>query len=240
MHAVEERARRLARTNELEAQAAVEEERRRIARELHDVVAHHVSVMTLHAGALQRHLEVAGADAELTAAAAGVRTTGQEAMQELGRMLDVLHHERDAERTAPQPALGDLEGLVERMREVGMPVELSVDGPVGDVAPGVALAVYRIAQEALTNTLRHAGPVRTEVDLVVTSGTVRLEVRDHGRPQEPPTYPLGLVTGGNGLRGMRERAALYAGQVTAERHPGGGFVVRAELPRSTDTKDRPR
>jgi signal transduction histidine kinase len=238
LHAVEDRARRLERTHELEAQAAVDEERRRIARELHDVVAHHVSVMTLHAGALQRHLEVSGADAELTAAAEGVRTTGQEAMQELGRMLDVLHREREGEHTAPQPTLRDLDILVDRMREVGMPVDLTVDGPTDDVPPGVALAVYRIAQEALTNTLRHAGPVPTEVDLVVAPAAVRLEVRDHGTHQAPPRYPLDVTTGGKGLRGMRERAALYAGHVTAQRHPEGGFVVRAEIPRSAERAGR--
>lgn len=234
LRAVEGRATRLARTNELEAQAAVEEERRRIARELHDVVAHHVSVMTLHAGALQRHLEVQGADPELTAAAQGVRTTGQEAMQELGRMLDVLHRDRDAGHTTPQPTLRDLDGLVQRMREVGMPVDLTVTGPVDDVSPGVALTVHRIAQEALTNTLRHAGPVRTEVTLAVTPDAVRLEVRDHGTQQDPPSYPADPGTGGRGLRGMRERAALYAATLTAQRHPGGGFVVRVEVPLSPD------
>lgn len=235
LRATEDRAQRLARTAELEAQAAVDEERRRIARELHDVVAHHVSVMTLHAGALKRQLEVGGADAELVDAAEGVRTTGKEAMQELGRMLDVLHREPDAESTSPQPVLRDVEGLVERMRQVGMPVDLEVEGPVDDVPSGVALAVYRIAQEALTNTLRHAGAVRTEVSVVVTRTTVELEVRDHGTSGAPPNYPSEQGHGGKGLQGMRERAALYAGHVTAEPHPEGGFVVRAELPRSVAT-----
>lgn len=234
LEAVEDRAKRLARTMELEAQAAVDAERRRIARELHDVVAHHVSVMTLHAGALQRHLEVAGADAELISAAEGVRSTGQEAMQELGRMLDLLHRDRDAEQTAPQPTLRDLDGLVERMRQVGMPVELTTDGQIDDVPPGLALTVFRIAQEALTNTLRHAGPVDTEVDLSVTADTIELEVRDHGTSESPPAYPREPGASGKGLAGMRERAGLYGGQVVAGPHPAGGFLVRAEVPRSGD------
>ena len=230
LQALEDRAARLARNTELEARAAVDDERRRVARELHDVVAHHVSVMTLHAGALERQLQVGGAGHELVDTAGQMRTTGQEAMYELRHMLDVLRHDRDEDATAPQPTLQDLDSLVERMRTVGMPVALTRRGPLERVPAGMALTLHRIVQEALTNTLRHAGPVATEVALQVTEDAVELEVRDHGPAPMPPTYPRRDEGGGHGIAGMRERAALYAGEVTAGPHPEGGFRVHVRMP----------
>ena len=239
MDALRDRAARLARTSELEARAAVEDERRRIARELHDVVAHHVSVMTLHAGALQRQLERAGADGELAAAAGEMRATGQEAMRELRRMLGVLHDGDDAER-GPQPNLTDLAALADRMREAGMAVTVTATGPLEDVPAGMALSIFRIAQEALTNTLRHAGPVPADLTVAVEPERVRLWVRDHPDATVPPTYQPGEPSSGHGLAGMRERAALYAGSIVAGPHPDGGFLVEAELPRVAPAVQPPR
>jgi signal transduction histidine kinase len=218
-HAAELRAR--------EARAAVEEERRRIARELHDVVAHHVSVMTLQAGGLEQRLRAGGADEQASGAAAAIRRTGKEAMTELRRLLGVLRTDAaGADGRQPQPDLDRIEDLVARMREAGLPVAFRRDGDGRPVGAGVALAAYRIVQEALTNTLRHAGPVATEVAVTVTDDAVRVRVADegdgNGTREDAP--------GGVGLAGMRERAGLVGGTVQAGPRPGGGWLVAAELP----------
>jgi signal transduction histidine kinase len=209
---------------ERETRAAVDEERRRIARELHDVVAHHVSVMTLQAGGLEQRLRADGAGEQASGAAAAIRRTGKEAMTELRRLLGVLR--ADADDRQPQPDLDRIEDLVARMREAGLPVAYRREGRGRPVGAGVALAAYRIVQEALTNTLRHAGPVPTEVAVTVTDDGVRLLVADEGneggaRDGSP---------GGVGLEGMRERATLLGGTVQAGPRPGGGWLVAAELP----------
>jgi signal transduction histidine kinase len=233
--ALRDRAERLDRERDLAARAAVEEERRRIARELHDVVAHHVSVMTLQAGAMERRLRHADVDPRLGTIAAGIRETGQEAMTELRRLLGVLHREQDDDGRSPQPDLGALELLAARMRDAGMPLELRVEGAAEQVSAGMALAIYRIAQEALTNTLRHAGPVPTTVSVEVQDTEVELRVRDRGAvPAAPPRYP-GEAGGGHGLVGMRERAALFAGTVEAGPLPDGGFEVHARLVRDASS-----
>jgi signal transduction histidine kinase len=208
---------------EREARAAVEEERRRIARELHDVVAHHVSVMTLQAGGLEQRLRAGGADDQASGAAAAIRRTGKEAMTELRRLLGVLRTHAADDRQ-PQPDLDRIEDLVARMREAGLPVAFRRDGSGRSVGAGVALAAYRIVQEALTNTLRHAGPVATEVAVAVTDDGVRVRVADEGdgRGEAAP--------GGHGLAGMRERAGLVGGTLQAGPRPGGGWLVAAELP----------
>lgn len=234
-HALRERADRLERERELDARAAVEEERRRISRELHDVVAHHVSVMTLKAGALEKQLQRAAAlDPQLSETAAGIRQTGQQAMTELRRLLGLLRHDDEEGGRSPQPDLSALELLAARMRDAGMPLELTVTGEADEVGAGMALAVYRIVQEAVTNTLRHAGPVPTTVEVTVADTEVRLRVRDHGaQAAAPPRYPEDASNAGHGLVGMRERAALFAGWVEAGPHPEGGFEVAATLPRDT-------
>jgi signal transduction histidine kinase len=118
------------------------------------------------------------------------------------------------------------------MRDAGMPLELDVTGSTDDLEAGLALAAYRIVQEALTNTLRHAGPVATSVQVGSTDTEVEIRVRDQGAdPVNPPHYPSAPAEGGHGLVGMRERAALFAGTVTADHHPDGGFEVHARLPR---------
>jgi signal transduction histidine kinase len=219
---------------EREARAAVEEERRRIARELHDVVAHHVSVMTLQAGGLEQRLRADGADEQASGAAAAIRRTGKEAMTELRRLLGVLRTDAGglpggargpADDRQPQPDLDRIEELVARMREAGLPVAYRREGG-RPVAAGVGLAAYRIVQEALTNTLRHAGPVATEVAVTVTDDAVRVRVADQG----DGTGAREGSPGGAGLEGMRERAGLLGGTVQAGPRPGGGWLVAAELP----------
>jgi signal transduction histidine kinase len=207
---------------EREARAAVDEERRRIARELHDVVAHHVSVITLQAGGLEQRLRADGAGEQASGAAAAIRRTGKEAMTELRRLLGVLR--ADADDRQPQPDLDRIEDLVARIREAGLPVAYRREGRGRPVGAGVALAAYRIVQEALTNTLRHAGPVPTEVAVTVTDDAVRVRVADEGDGSgvASPT--------GQGLLGMRERAGLLGGTVQAGPRPGGGWLVAAELP----------
>jgi signal transduction histidine kinase len=227
-HAAELRAR--------EARAAVEEERRRIARELHDVVAHHVSVMTLQAGGLEQRLRAGGADEQAAGAAAAIRRTGKEAMTELRRLLGVLRTDAaaSADGRQPQPDLDRIEDLVARMREAGLPVAFRRDGSGRPVGAGVALAAYRIVQEALTNTLRHAGPVATEVAVTVTDDAVRVRVADEGVEsadgRQPTDSDRQNRRSGHGLVGMRERAGLMGGTVQAGPRPGGGWLVAAELP----------
>lgn len=227
-----ERADRLEREREVNARAAVEEERRRISRELHDVVAHHVSVMTLKAGAMEKQLRRASVDPVLEETAAGIRQTGQQAMTELRRLLGLLRRDDDDDGRSPQPDLSALDLLVARMRDAGMPIDLTVTGPADQVSAGMALAVYRIVQEALTNTLRHAGPVPSAVAVTVVDHQVELRIRDQGtRVAAPPRYPDDDALRGHGIVGMRERASLFAGTVDAGPHPDGGFEVHAILPR---------
>jgi signal transduction histidine kinase len=236
---------------EREARAAVEEERRRIARELHDVVAHHVSVMTLQAGGLEQRLLAGGGDDQASGAAAAIRRTGKEAMIELRRLLGVLRTDAvaAADDRQPQPDLDRIAELVARMREAGLPVAFRREGSGRPVGAGVALAAYRIVQEALTNTLRHAGPVATEVAVTVTDDGVRLRVADDGVESAdegvgPADEGVGSASGrrpsdsdrqvrrsaGHGLAGMRERVGLVGGTIQAGPRPGGGWLVAAELP----------
>jgi signal transduction histidine kinase len=229
---------------EREARAAVEEERRRIARELHDVVAHHVSVMTLQAGGLEQRLLAGGGDDQASGAAAAIRRTGKEAMIELRRLLGVLRTDTvaAADDRQPQPDLDRIADLVARMRdEAGLPVAFRREGSGRPVGAGVALAAYRIVQEALTNTLRHAGPVATEVAVTVTDDAIQLRVADEGmvsadkgvgsasgrRPSDPDRQ---IRRSGHGLAGMRERVGLFGGTIQAGPRPGGGWLVAAELP----------
>jgi signal transduction histidine kinase len=236
------RARRahLGALREREARAAVEEERRRIARELHDVVAHHVSVMTLQAGGLEQRLRAGGGDQEASGAAAAIRRTGKEAMAELRRLLGVLRAGPDGDDRQPQPDLDRIEDLVARMREAGLPVVLRRHGG-RPVAAGVSLAAYRIVQESLTNTLRHAGPVATEVAVTVTDEVVKVRVADKGEESAVGRRPSDSDrqvrrsgrsgrSAGHGLAGMRERVALLGGTIQAGPRPGGGWLVAAELP----------
>jgi signal transduction histidine kinase len=229
---VEARLRLLETERDQEATIAVAAERTRIARELHDVVAHAVSVIVVQADGAGYAIR-----SDPTLAETAVRTiseTGRDALRELRRLLDVLRSDSDetADR-APQPAVGDLPELAERFRASGLPVDLVVRGQVGGLPAAVGLGVYRIAQEALTNALKHAGPAaaaRVRVERV--GGLVEVEVSDDGGGRANPVDDCGLVavSGGNGLIGMRERATVLGGSLVAGRVPGGGWRVRATLP----------
>lgn len=213
--------------------AAAEAERVRIARELHDVVAHGVSVMVLQADAaealLDRDTEMARVRLE------HVRRTGRESLSELRRLLGTMRS-ADDERLAPQPGLADLESLLAPVRAAGLRVDLAVEGTAVRLAPGLDLAAYRIVQECLTNVLKHASGVSTvDVRVGYCGAHLDLEVHDDGAPvpQPVPALPEGetvVAVGGHGLAGVRERVGMYGGQLRASPEAGGGFRVRVRLP----------
>ncbi|HET9736734.1 MAG TPA: histidine kinase [Solirubrobacteraceae bacterium] len=205
--------------HEHEAARAAADERRRIAREMHDVVAHSVSVMVVQAGGARCILERDPARA--VAAAATIEETGRAALAEMRRLLGVLHH---GDERAPQPTLRELDRLVERTRAAGLPLELTVEGEPRPLPPGKDLAAYRVVQEALTNAIKHAGAAPTAVAVRWEPGHLELEIVDRGGPSVNGTG------GGHGLVGMEERMRLYGGALRAGRRAGGGFEVVARLP----------
>jgi signal transduction histidine kinase len=218
-----ERAAQLEREHAAEARRAVVEERTRIARELHDVVAHRVSLMTVQAGAAKT---VAVDDPERAALAMhAVENAGRQALDELRHLLGVLRPEADGEALGPQPGLADVPRLVDQFRAAGLDASLTTDGEQIDLPARVDLSAYRIVQEALTNALKHAGPsARTEVRLRTNDRGVDIEVLDDGRG-------VTILTGfGHGIIGMRERALLLGGHLDAGPRAGGGFQVVAHLP----------
>ncbi len=220
------RAQRLEREREELAGAAIADERARLARELHDVVAHSVSVMVVQAGAARTVLD-RSPDEALTSLGT-VERTGREALGELRRVLGMLRPEEEAPELSPQPGLSTgLGDLVERARRAGLPVELHVDGTPRPLATGIDLTAYRIVQEALTNTLKHAGPAHARVDVRWGEDELRLEVRDTGNG---PGRTVDETGAGLGLVGMRERVALAGGRLDTGPARGGGFRVRAVLP----------
>jgi signal transduction histidine kinase len=208
---------------EAEAERAVAEERRRIAREMHDVVAHSVSMMVVQAGGARRILERDPARA--VAAAELIERTGRAALAEMRALLGVLHAEEHSEY-APQPTLRELDALVERARSAGVPVEVTVAGERRDLPAGLDLAAYRVVQEALTNVVKHSGGAPTEVSVHYRPDAVEMRIADRGNGN------LGarLGGGGHGLAGMRERVRMYGGQLHAGRRRGGGFEVHVLLP----------
>lgn len=219
--------RRRERDRQSASEAAVQVERRRIARELHDVVAHHVTVMVVQAGAAR--MALAHDPVAAARPLAEIEGTGRSALGELRRLLAVLRagdYEGD-EQLSPQPGLAALEGLVEQMRAAGVPVELRVKGDRRPLDIGVEVSAYRIVQESLTNVLRHAGHSTTDVTVEYGDDALVVEVVDEGREGPPADI---AATGGHGLAGMRERAALLGGDVSAGPVEGGGFEVRARLP----------
>jgi signal transduction histidine kinase len=203
--------------------AAVAEERARIARELHDIVSHSISVVAVQTQAVRRRLspeQQREAD-DLRA----VETTARQAMVEMRHLFGVLRSNGERPSLAPQPGLDQLERLLADTRAAGLPVELRVVGDRVLLPPGVDLAAYRIVQEALTNTRKHAGPAHAEVTLRFRDGELELLIEDDGRyGNSPPDR------GGHGLVGMSERVALYGGTFEAGSRPDGGFAVRATLP----------
>jgi signal transduction histidine kinase len=207
------------------AQRAASEERARIARELHDVVAHSVSVMVVQASGVRRLLRDEQ-DREREALLS-VEQIGRQALTEMRRMLGVMRNEDEPATLAPQPGLEHLDRLIAQVEEAGLPVTLRVEGERPALAPGIDLSAYRIVQEGLTNALKHAKGAHAEVLVRYVDSSVELEISDDGR---------GSAVGdgkGHGLVGMRERVALYGGTIEAGPRAGGGFVLRAQLPVET-------
>jgi len=204
------------------ARAAVDE-RRRIAREMHDVVAHSLSVMVVQAEAAEAMLD--GDPDRARRPLAAVQQTGRDALGELRRMLGVLREMADqSPDLAPQPGLSGIDELVEHVRQAGLPVSVRVEGDPRPLPPGIDLSAYRIVQEGLTNALKHAGPASAEVVMRYGAREIELEVRDDGRGGGSGNG------GGHGLLGMRERVAIYGGDLTAGPRPEGGFALVARLP----------
>jgi signal transduction histidine kinase len=217
-----ERAARAEREREERAHLAVSDERARIARELHDVVGHSVSVMTVQASAVRRLLEP---DQEKERAALlVVEQTGREALAEMRRMVGVLRRPEEAPALAPQPSLEHLDKLVDQAREAGLPVELRIEGTPAPLPAGVDLTAYRLVQEGLTNAIKHARAQHAEVRVRYSDGHVELMVMDDG-----PGGGDG-DKGGHGLVGMRERVSVYGGELEAGPRPEGGYLLRAKLP----------
>ena len=204
------------------ARRAVEDERSRITRELHDVLAHSVSVMTVQASAVRRLLkpeQEREREALMT-----VEETGRQALAEMRRLLGIMRTETEPPALAPQPGIGTLPELVEQVRQSGLPVELTVEGTPVKLPAGVDLSAYRIVQEALTNTLKHAGPAHAWVAVRYAGEDVEIEVANDGNSDNPGDGS------GHGLVGMRERVALCGGELESGPRPGGGFKISARLP----------
>ena len=220
--AAQERAERLESEREAEARAAVAEERARIARELHDVVGHSVSVMTVQASAVRRRL-LPDQEQEREALEI-VEQTGREALAEMRRLVGVLRRPEEAPALAPQPSLQHLDRLVAQAGESGLPVELRIEGEPTPLPPGVDLTAYRLVQEGLTNAIKHARASKADVVVTYSDGTVEVSVTDDG------TGDGDGGGGGHGLVGMRERVSVYGGELEAGPRPEGGYALKARLP----------
>jgi signal transduction histidine kinase len=220
--ALEERAAALERERDANMRVAAAEERARIARELHDVLSHSVSVMVVQAGA--ERMALGSGRAAPGDALVAIEQTGRQALDEMRRLLGLLRAGDEPPAHAPQPTVAELDRLVSQLCEAGLPVELVVQGEPIVLPPGVAVSAYRIVQEALTNVLKHAGPASARVVVRYAPHELELEVADDGRGRHQAD---GV---GHGLVGMRERVALYGGDFDAGARNGGGFVVRARLP----------
>jgi len=198
------------------------QERSRIARELHDAIAHNVSVMVVQAGAERRVLdETSGSTRE------GLETIeriGRGALTEMRRLVGMLRSDV-GDPLAPQPGLDDLPTLITQVREAGLPVELHLDGPPRALPVGLELSAYRIVQEALTNALKHAGEAHASVYVRYGVDSLELEIIDDGAGTQTP-----VASGGHGLVGMRERVSVYGGELEAGPRPEGGYRLHASLP----------
>jgi signal transduction histidine kinase len=217
-------ARSTARQHQAEQAAAAE--RARIARELHDIIAHHLSVVVLHAAGARASGQADPVTLE------EIEYSGRQALNETRRLFGVLRDPDEPTGRAPQPGIGELPALTGRLRAAGLEVSLSIDGDHTALPPAVDVSAYRIVQEALTNVLKHAGPARAEVTVGCADSAVTIEVTDDG-PGNPAPLAVageGEVGGGQGLAGMRERVALFGGDLRTGPRPGGGFTVSARLP----------
>jgi signal transduction histidine kinase len=220
--AAEERATRAEQEREAASRVAVAEERARIARELHDIVAHSVSIMVLQVGAIRHKLpEMLAEDRD---ALRGVERTGRGALAEMRRLLGAMRRDGDGLELAPHPGVDRLDSLLDDVGRAGLPVQLHVDGNPFPLPRAIDLSAYRIVQEGLTNALKHAHASRVDVTFHYASDELKIEVRDNG---------AGLSTSdglGHGLVGIRERVKIYGGEMTAGAAPEGGFVLDARLP----------
>ena len=226
---LEDRAARLEAERDAQAQIAAVAERARIARELHDVIAHNVSVMVVQADGASYALDADPGRAR--EALAAISATGRQALAEMRRLLGVLRREEEggAFERAPQPGIGELGELLDQARGAGLPVSFTVEGEPQPLPGGIALAAYRIVQESLTNTRKHAGPMASaSVTLRYADTALMLAISDDGRGDPGGAAMPG--TTGHGLTGMRERVAACGGSVAAGPRPGGGFEVVATLP----------
>jgi signal transduction histidine kinase len=219
----ERRAVELEAARDEETQRAIAEERSRIARELHDVIAHSLSVMVVQASAERRVLskdQASTRDVLLS-----IEQAGREALTELRRLLGILRKGGDGPTLEPQPGLGQLDNLIDQVRQAGLDVRVRLEGGAKGLSPGLDLAAYRILQEALTNVLKHAGPCKTEILVRYGPREVELEViNDEGRVRAAPTST------GHGLIGMRERVSLYGGAFEAGPSESDSYRVHAVLP----------
>ena len=222
---LEERAARLERERDQDRRLAADEERTRIARELHDVVAHDVSVIAIQAGAARA---VQLSKPEAAAKALGlIETTARETLIELNRLLGVLRSSNGATPDrSPQPGIDQLPGLVEELRAAGLEVDARVDGAAQPLPPALDLSAYRILQEATTNVLKHARAHRVDIRIHYSATMLALDVRDDGAGGGADP----AASSGHGLIGMRERVALFGGKLHAGRNRAGGFSVHARLP----------
>ena len=208
---------------ERQAQQAVADERARMARELHDIVAHNLSVVVLQAAGAQ------AAGSPDTGTLEKIERSGRQALVEMRRLLGVLRQPSDQAGPAdlsPQPGIAELPALAEGVRAAGVPVRLVIAGDPAGLPAAADISVYRIVQEALTNVLKHAGKASAQVNVTCRADEVLIKVTDDG--PGPPAD--GQAAGGHGLPGMRERVALFGGELTTGPQPGGGFTVRARLP----------
>jgi signal transduction histidine kinase len=204
------------------AAAAIIEERARIARELHDVVAHSISVMVLQARGGRRALDSEPTDARQ--AFDSIERTGQQALDEMRRLLGILRRNDEKLPLVPQPSLRQLDSLVRQVQAAGLPVDVAVEGEPRELPPGVELSAFRIVQEGLTNALKHAGPARARVVLRYGADDLEVEIADNGLGAG------GGASAGYGLIGMRERVTVYGGDLEAGGQPGGGYALRVRLP----------
>ena len=226
--ALTERAEEAERGRHEQAVRAVAEERARIARELHDLVAHSMGVMVIQAQGAQRALDTSPDRAR--EALAAIETTGRRGMAEMRRLLGLLTDGDADAATVPQPTLHEIPELVARLRATGMPIDLRVEGAVRPLPAGVELTGYRIVQEAMTNVLKHAGPAQVDVRLRYEPDWFDIEVNDQG-PTDGRQPVSGHDSGSRGLVGMRERVTLYGGTLETGPHAGsGGFSVHARIP----------
>jgi signal transduction histidine kinase len=227
---LQERAVRLERERADEARRAVVSERANIARELHDVVAHHVSMMVVQAEA--GPVAVEHDPARAAGAFEAIAATGRQALVEMRRLLGMLRgDEEQAPSLAPQPGLAEVPSLVEQVGRAGLQVELVVEGTQAALPAGVDLSAYRIVQEALTNAVKHGGPGRAAVLVRYGDHDLQLRVWDEGRPGGNGSPPQAAP--GRGLLGMQERVALFGGELHAGPGPDGGFTVEARIPIGT-------